>query len=179
MRKISVEDFSTGLKRVRRVPLVNPEGEPVDSVAQAIAAINALRTHRSEDTLPKFGRTPTFTAYANTYLTNVKAGNEKKASTIEKEEHIIDLWKNHLGGIRIDKIRPAHVASMMNKRLASGVSERTAKLPLSRLPSGRRVGQVKLAAFGWLAVANCNPRATKQGCTSRCRKILTARLPLL
>src|ERR1017187_3787111 len=131
--QISGQDFSTGLKRVRRVPLVNTEGNPVESVAQAITEINRLRTHRSEDTLPKLGRTPAFADYADAYLAQVKAGNEKKASTIEKEESIIALWKNHLGGIRLDKIRPAHVASMMNKRLAAGMSKRTAKLDIIAL----------------------------------------------
>ena len=28
--QVSIEDFSTGLKRVRRVPLVDPEGNPVE-----------------------------------------------------------------------------------------------------------------------------------------------------
>lgn len=128
--QISVEDFSTGLKRVRRVPLLNTEGKPAESVAQAIAAINGLRTHRSEDTLPKLGRTPTFSAYADAYIVKIKAGHEKKDSTIEKEESTIALWKNHLGSIRLDKIRPAHVAGMTNKRLAAGISKRTAKLDI-------------------------------------------------
>jgi integrase len=131
--QISVEDFSTGLKRVRRLPLVNTEGNPVESVAQAITEINRLRTHRSEDTLPKLGRTPAFADYADAYLSQVKAGNEKKASTIKKEETALAMWKKHLGGIRLDKIRPAHVAAMMNKRLASGMSKRTAKLDVIAL----------------------------------------------
>ena len=128
--QISIEDFATGLKRVRRVPLVNSKGNAVESVAQAVAQLNALRIHRAADTLPKQGRTPTFTAYADAYLAQIKAGKEKKSSTIEKEEGIIALWKNHMGGIRLDKIRPAHVAGMMNKRLAAGMSKRTAKLDI-------------------------------------------------
>src|SRR5688572_18024710 len=55
--QLSVEDFSTGEKRVRRVPLVNGEGNPVETVAQAIAELNRLRTQRGDDTLPKLGRT--------------------------------------------------------------------------------------------------------------------------
>ena len=34
--QVSIEDFATGLKRVRRVPLNNAEGKPVETVAQAI-----------------------------------------------------------------------------------------------------------------------------------------------
>ena len=79
---------------------------------------------------PCLGLTPTFADYADAYLVTVKAAKEKKASTIAKEETIIALWKNHLGGIRLDKIRPVHVASFMNKRLADGMSKRTAKLDI-------------------------------------------------
>jgi hypothetical protein len=72
--QLSVEDFSTGEKRVRRVPLVNSDGNPVETVAQAIAELNRLRTQRSDDTLPKLGRTPTFADYADAYLTGIKTG---------------------------------------------------------------------------------------------------------
>ncbi|MEI6197018.1 MAG: tyrosine-type recombinase/integrase [Verrucomicrobiota bacterium] len=126
--QVSIEDFATGLKRVRRVPLNNAEGKPVETVAQAITELNRLRTHRSEDTLPQLGQTPTFAKYADEYVKTVKAAKEKKTSTIDKEEHIIDLWKNHLGGIRLDKIRPVHVAGFMDKRLKAGMSKRTVKL---------------------------------------------------
>src|SRR6187399_1499341 len=54
--QLSVEDFSTGQKRVRRVPLANSDGDPVETVAQAIAELNRLRTQRSDETLPKLGR---------------------------------------------------------------------------------------------------------------------------
>lgn len=128
--QISVEEFATGTKRVKRVPLVNKEGAAVETVAQAITELNRLRTRRSEDTLPQIGRTPTFASYADKYLETVKAAQEKKSSTIAKEEHIIDLWKDHLGGIRLDKIRPVHVAAFMDKRLKAGMSKRTAKLDI-------------------------------------------------
>ena len=72
--QISVEEFSAGLKRVRRMPLANAEGESVESVAQAIAVINGLRTHRSEDTMPKLVRTPLIADYADAYLAQIKAG---------------------------------------------------------------------------------------------------------
>lgn len=58
--QLSVEDFSTGETRVRRVPLVTSEGNPFVTVAQAIAELNRLRTQRSDDMRPKLGRTPTF-----------------------------------------------------------------------------------------------------------------------
>lgn len=130
--RLSVE-ADNGMKKTRWVPLINPEGVAVETRPQAEAELARLRTHRNEDTLPKLGRTPTFADYADAYLIQVKAGNEKKASTIEKEAAAIAIWKKHLGGIRLDKIRPAHVASMMHQRLASGMTKRTAKLDIIAL----------------------------------------------
>jgi len=127
--RLSVED-ANGQKAVHRVPLVNPEGNAVETVAQAVAELNRLKTHRAEGDLPKLGRTPIFADYADTYLIQQKASKVKKASTLEKEKTIIALWKKHLGGIRLDKIRPRHVASMINKRLALGISKRTVKLDI-------------------------------------------------
>ena len=127
--RLSVED-GNGQKNVRRVPLVNPEGNAVETAAQAVAELNRLRTRRADDSLPVLGRTPTFADYADTYLAQVKAGKEKKGSTIAKEETILTNWKKHLGGIRLDKIRPVHVASMMNKRLAADMTKRTVKLDI-------------------------------------------------
>jgi len=62
------------------VPLVNGEGNAVVTVAQAVAELNRLRTHRADDELPVLGRTPTFADYADTYLAHIKAGKEKKAN---------------------------------------------------------------------------------------------------
>jgi hypothetical protein len=53
-----------------------------------------------------------------------------KNSTIAQEAAVIEMWKKHLGGIRLDKIRPVHVASLMNKQLKDGLSRRTAKLDI-------------------------------------------------
>ena len=58
--RLANEDFSTGEQRKRRVSLVNCDGNPVATAAQAIAELNRLRKQRRNDTLPKLGRTPTF-----------------------------------------------------------------------------------------------------------------------
>jgi hypothetical protein len=54
--RLSVED-ANGLKGVRRVPLVRSNGQAVEMVAQAVAELNRLRTHREDDVLPVLGRT--------------------------------------------------------------------------------------------------------------------------
>lgn len=132
--RLSIEDFRNGKKSVKWVPLTDDAGEPLATFAQARDKLNSLRTHRADDTLPKLGRTPTFTEYSDTYLTTIKAGQgTKKPATIEKEESTLALWKNHMGGIRLDKIRPAHVASFMQKRLTAGLNKRTVKLDIIAL----------------------------------------------
>jgi hypothetical protein len=123
--KLSVEDFSTGEKRVRRVPLVNSDGNPVEAVPQAIAELNRPRTLRSDDTLPKLGRTPTWPGS--------RPGRGQEARHHRQRGKHVGALENHLGGIRLDKIRPAHVAGFMKKRLAAEKSRRTVMLDIIAL----------------------------------------------
>ena len=53
---------------------------PVETVAQATAELNRLRTQRSDDTLPQLGRTPIFTDHVDTYLATIKLGKKKLAT---------------------------------------------------------------------------------------------------
>ena len=116
------------MKKARRVPLLTPEGNPVETRPQAVAALGRLRTQRTDNALPVLGRTPIFSDYADNYLAQIKAGQQKKSGTIGKEAAVLKNWKNHFGGLRLDKIRPTNVASFLNRRLAAGVDKRTAHL---------------------------------------------------
>ena len=127
--RLSVETGDGG-KKLNWVSLLNPEGNAVETVPQAIAELARLRTQRADDSLPVLGRTPIFSDYADNYLAQIKAGQKKKTGTIAKEEAILKKWKTHLGGIRLDKLRPTMVASFLNRRLAAGVDKRTAHLDI-------------------------------------------------
>jgi len=132
--QLAIEDPNTGVKKVRRVPLVNADGEAVETAPQAIAQINRLRTQRADDDLPAIGRTPKFTDYADDYLTFIKSGDgTKKQGTISKEESTLGRWKTHLGAMRLDKIKPVHVSAFMRKRLQANRSKRTVKLDIIAL----------------------------------------------
>ncbi|MEO6034760.1 MAG: tyrosine-type recombinase/integrase [Verrucomicrobiota bacterium] len=132
--QLAVEDTNTGVKKVRRVPLLDSEGEPVQSVAQGVSALEKLRTQRADDDLPKLGQTPTFKRYAEDYLEYIRSGvGTKKAGTIAKEDSTLTLWKAHLGSLRLDKIKPVHVSAFIQKRLKAGLSKRTAKLDVIAL----------------------------------------------
>ena len=127
--RLSIE-ADNGAKKTRWVTLETPGGEPIETVPQAQAKLAELRTDRARDVLPVLGMTPTFSDYADKYLETVRATKKKKTSTIDKEDTILALWKKHLGGIRIDKLRRVHVQSMIDKRLVSGMSKRTVKLDI-------------------------------------------------
>jgi hypothetical protein len=70
--------YANGSKPVRRVPLVNSESCAVETVAQAIAELNRLRTHRADETLPVLGRTPADADFAKNYLDPIKVNKDKK-----------------------------------------------------------------------------------------------------
>ena len=132
--QLTIEDSKTGNKSVRRVPLVDKEQKPVDSAAQAVAAFERLKVNRTDDALPVLIRTPKFSDFADKYLAGIKIGEgTKKAGTIEKEESHLRLWRKHMGGVRLDKIKKIHVLDFREKRLEAGVSARTVNLDVIAL----------------------------------------------
>src|SRR5690349_14970677 len=56
-------ETDTGEKVVKRVPLLNKDQSPVASRAEAVKAMEALKTKREENTLPVLARTPRFSDY--------------------------------------------------------------------------------------------------------------------
>src|SRR5262245_11717629 len=72
--QLAVEDPTNGTKRVKRVPLVDRDGNAVTTQAQSVEALNRLRTKRADDDLPTLGRTPKFSRYADDYLNFIKTG---------------------------------------------------------------------------------------------------------
>ena len=140
--RLSVENPNTGLKAMRRVPLLDADGQPVQTDAQAVTAFNRLKTQRADDALPQLGQTPVFADYAGQYLDYIKSGSgTKKSGTIAKKESSLALWKKHLGGLRLDKIKPVHVSAFVQKRLKAGLSKRTAKLDVIMLRNVLKRGQ--------------------------------------
>ena len=128
--RLNVEDGTTGRKITRRVALVNKDDQlPCTTVAQAVVELRRLQTKRTEGALPVLTRTPKFADHADKYIAGIKiGGGTKKPGTIEKEESHLRLWKQHLGGVRLDKIKKIHVLDFREKRLAAGVSSRTINL---------------------------------------------------
>jgi integrase len=120
---------------MRRVPLVDKEKRPVETIPQAVEALNRLKVNRTDNNLPVLHRTPKFADYVITYKKWINAGSEqgqamKKPRTILKEESHLKGWVEHLGNSRLDHVGMRHINAYIAKRLESGTSKRTVKLDL-------------------------------------------------
>ncbi|MBI5383165.1 MAG: site-specific integrase [Verrucomicrobia bacterium] len=128
--QIMLADAATGRKCVRRVRLEDSDSNPVQTVAEAVKRMNALKVKREENRLaltPK--RAPTFSAYAEQYFDYYeKVKDAKRDSTLYTERVCINHWKEHLGQIRLNQINRALVNSYIAKRQAAGRSGRTVNL---------------------------------------------------
>ncbi|HTQ50658.1 MAG TPA: site-specific integrase [Candidatus Acidoferrales bacterium] len=132
--QLKVENPITGLKKTRRVPLNDSEGDPVQTAAQAIAELKRLHTQRADNQLPVLGRTPKLADYVLHYLDFVSSGQgTKKPGTIQKEKAILARWTDVLGQLRIDQIKRVHVNRFIESRLKEEVSPRTINLDVIAL----------------------------------------------
>jgi integrase len=123
--QLKVENPVTGIKKVRRVPLVDKDGHPVETVAQ----LSRLQTQRADDTLPTLERTPRFADYAKHYMDYIASGQgAKKPGTVEKERTILGRWTHTIGQLRLDQIKRVHVNRFIEKRLKENLSARTINL---------------------------------------------------
>lgn len=126
--RLKVEDAS-GKAVVRRIPLVDESGNGWRTVPQAVAALRKLEVQREDNKLPTFGQTPKFSDYVETYFEYYKSVKDaKRASTLLRERGPLKEWVKHLDGIRLHRIKKAHVNSFVAKRQAAGMSARTVNL---------------------------------------------------
>jgi integrase len=140
--RIAVEDFNTGQKAVRRVPL-----EGATSVTQAVTQMRRLLTRREDNALPVLKRTPKFSEYADQYLNYYKTVKDaKRPKTLQTESGHLNAWKEHLGDTRIDRINRAMVNAFIAKRQADGRNPRTVNLGVTVLRNVLRRG----IEDGWL-----------------------------
>jgi integrase len=127
--QLTLEDELTGNKQVRRVPL-----EGAATPAQAREKIEELRVNRRKGKLPILRRTPKFSDFADAYIKFYKqAKDAKRASTLETEQYAINQWKNHLGHVRLDKIKRIHIDRFIAARQKAGMSARTVNLEVTIL----------------------------------------------
>ncbi|MEY4385008.1 MAG: hypothetical protein RLY20_291, partial [Verrucomicrobiota bacterium] len=128
--QLTVFDPVTGKNKVQRIPLTDKQSEPVKSRAEAVASMESLRTKRRDTGLEaQRRRAPRFADYADHYLDAISAGEgAKKHRVVIGEKAMLKQWKRHLGDIRLDQVRKAHVNDFVTKRLKHGRSPRTCNL---------------------------------------------------
>jgi len=132
--QLTIENPVNGLKKVKRVPLVDKDANPVATIAQAIAEMARLKVQRADKNLPTLRRTPRLSEYLKTYLDFIQAGQgTKKAGSIAKDKSSLANWIEHIGQLRLDQIKPAHINSFITKRLKAGLKARTCNLDVISL----------------------------------------------
>lgn len=115
--RLNVENPLTGIKKTKWVPLVDKDNNPVETVPQAVAELNRLKTHRADNTLRNIGRTSKLADYVKTYLENIGAGQGAKApATVAKEKTILGRWVDEIGQLRLDQIKRVHVTRFITSR---------------------------------------------------------------
>ena len=134
-------DRGDGKKTARRFPLVTADKVPVQNLIEAKESMEVLRGVRRQNELPKAGRKPTFSDYAEVYFSKATV-NKKRAGTLENEQQAVGRWKSWLGHVRVDRIETSLIAGFVDARLKGGsfggrvlkpVSERTANLDVLML----------------------------------------------
>src|SRR4051812_7076225 len=74
-----------------------------------------VRSSRRADALPLMGRKPSFSAFADEYLT--RSGTiAKKLGTLENETQALGRWKAHLGAVPIDRVMTPMIATYIERR---------------------------------------------------------------
>ncbi len=114
-------DLGNGRTAPRRLPL------NADTLDDAKAELERKRTERRDGKLPQTGHRPRLDEFAREYLAS-EVFLAKKTGTQGIERQAINRWIAHLGGVRVDKITPAHIHGFRESRLKLGRTARTANL---------------------------------------------------
>jgi integrase len=136
-----------GTSKPVRIPL-----EAVN-IEEARKEMDKKRTQKNEGTIHQPGLRPNFEALTLEYRESAEFST-KKRGTQENEVQALKRWNAHLGGIRVDWIKPSHLVDFQNLRRAGGVGSRTINLDLGVFNNAMRYAQSK----GWVTIA---PRLKK------------------
>jgi integrase len=132
--QLKLEDLKTGSKKTRRIPLLDKEGRPVESLKQAQDELGELLSKRRNNALPMLGQNPKLVDYVKTYLESIDSGQgAKRKATVSKEKATLKLWNAQFGELRIGQLRRYHINQFVKDRLAAGKSPRTVNLDVTAL----------------------------------------------
>lgn len=122
--QLSIEDFDTGAKKTRRIPL-----EGCKTAAQAKAEMEKLKVKREARDLPSLKQSPKLKDYVETYFKYLDVVRDaKRPSTVAKERTTLRGWVAHMGERRLHQINKSHINSYTAKRQGIGRSARTCNI---------------------------------------------------
>jgi len=138
--RITVEDDG-GRKAVKWVPL------EATTAAEAKQELDKLMVERSENRLRHIGRGPKLADYLEqTYLPRLETSG-KKPDTLVTEKGHLNRWRESIGHLFLDKVKPYHVTAHLQKLKTEGKANRTCNLSLvclrNMLKSARVDGFIK------------------------------------
>lgn len=130
-----------GKKTSRFVPL------NATSLSEALDDYRRLLVERDEDRLRPIGVVPTMAEYVDQSYADILRNSGKRDSSVRKELGYLRLWCKRLGHLRLNKIRPFHLGTVLTGLAKDGLSGRSVNLYLiairSALKAARRDGHVK------------------------------------
>jgi hypothetical protein len=144
---LNLENPIIGVEKTRRVPLIDKDGNAVQTITQAVAELKRLQTKRADNTLPTLTRTPKFADYAARYLEFVGSGNgAKKPALSKREKPFLTAGLNFLGTWALIKsnlfmsIASLNPASRRECRRSSQWLSRQTRIRASVRPAHNRQG---------------------------------------
>jgi integrase len=123
------------------------------SLVDARKELEKKRTENRKGEMHLPGNRPNFEKLVADYQKSAQFLG-KKLGTRENEIQALNRWTKHLGGVRVDWIRPDRMTDFRNRRKAQGVSARTINLDLVAFNNAMAYAVER----GWLSVA---PRLKK------------------
>ncbi len=136
-----------GQSRPARIPL------KATSLAEAQKELELKRTENRKGEMHQPGHRPKFEMLVADYQRSAQFLG-KKLGTRENEIQALNRWIKHLGGVRVDWIKPDRMTDFRNARKAQGVSARTINLDCVAFNNAMAYAIER----GWLSVA---PRLKK------------------
>ena len=150
-----------GDKFYAQMRIVGPDGKsrpvriPLEttSLVEAQKELEKKRTENRKGEMHLPGNRPNFEKLVADYQKSAQFLG-KKLGTRENEIQALNRWTKHLGGVRVDWIRPDRMTDFRDRRKAQGVSARTINLDLVAFNNAMAYAVER----GWLTFA---PRLKK------------------
>jgi integrase len=133
-------DTGNGASQPKRIPLA---AETLDA---ARAELEEKRTANRKGELHAPGRRPSFAVLVAEYLKGAECAG-KSPNTQRRERFALSRWVAEFGGMRVDWIKPGHLAAWRDRRRAGGVKPQVINLDLVAFSNAMKYAQDR----SWIA----------------------------